>query len=122
MNGIHRKRLDTHLSEFEQVVLVTCGPAGPQAGQVACQMQDSQLVLCVPRTSDHLFNLEANTEVVVLSPGWELHGTGHLAETCPVLALNDWQAAVCITPTRLHILDEDGQKITETIDFERNQP
>ncbi len=55
-------------------VLATSGPAGVQASEFPCEAIDLNLYLLVPQTSDHLFNLEHDSAVTLLTPEWELRG------------------------------------------------
>ncbi len=113
------------LSLPRKVVLVTCGPAGVQAGEFPCEANDLALYLLVPRTSDHLFNLEHNSTVSLLSSGWELSGAASiLPASAPGFDLSlvkdpvaQWCVVVRIAPLRIQIKRADGWGNIETIDL-----
>jgi hypothetical protein len=110
-----------------RVVLVTIGPAGVQAGEFPCEAKDLALYLLVPRTSDHLFNLEHNPTVSLLSAGWELKGEGMAAgaQGLDLGLLEDpaaqWCVLVRIDPVRIQIKREGGWGNIETIDLNPQQ-
>lgn len=114
-------RAATALAKFDRVILATCGPSGPQVSRVRCRPQGTTLILYVPRSSDHLFNLEHQQSVALLTPAWQLRGTARIMNptTCrvPESPLSDWHAVVTIQPVRLQLLSEDGLSFIETIDF-----
>lgn len=116
-----RLRATNAFAKFDHVILTTCGPSGPQVSRVQCRSQGTTLILHVPQSSDHLFNLEHQQEVAVLTPEWQLHGSARIVnpETCsvPENPLSNWDALVEIQPTRLQMLGEDGLSFVETIDF-----
>lgn len=105
------------LAKFDQVVLATCGPAGPQACIVECQWWREQLHLMVQRSSDHIYNLDARSELVLVSPEWVLHGSGTALEDHAVVTAQPWQAVVRVQPFRLHVLDRDSSQYKESIDL-----
>ena len=117
MNEHLRQRIEELFSECTQVILATCGPAGPQVSQVPSAVRERWLILKVDRTSDHLFNLDVQPKLALLTPGWELRGSGLLLSTNPDVYLHSWQAAIQVFPTRVHILDPDSRRRVETIDF-----
>lgn len=119
MNEHLRRRIEELFSECNQVVLATCGPAGPQVSRVPSEVRDRYLILKVDRASDHLYNLEVQPELALLTPGWELHGTSKLRTTSTDVYLRSWQVAVQVIPTRVHILDQDSRRRIETIDFSK---
>ena len=59
-------------------VLATSGPAGIQAGEFPCEAIDLDLYLLVPKSSDHLFNLEHDSSVTLLTAGWGLKGKAQI--------------------------------------------
>jgi hypothetical protein len=117
MTTYGQTQIEDLLSRYQVVVLGTCGQAGPQAGRVGAEMNDGQIILKIDRTSDHLFNLECKPDLVILTPAWELHGTGQILTAGAVVFLHPWQAAIRVTPTRLHILDRESGRRLETVDF-----
>jgi hypothetical protein len=117
VNAHLRKQVDQLLSKFQRVILVSCGPAGPHASHVVSELHDGCLILQIQRTSDHLFNLELQPDLTVLTPEWELVGTGQILPTNAAVFLHSWQARIKVIPVRLHVLDPDNLRRVETIDF-----
>jgi hypothetical protein len=117
------------LSQTCRVVFVTSGPAGVQAGEFPCEAKDLALYLLVPRTSDHLFNLEHNSTVSLLSAGWELSGAASILPAGapgPELGLlkdpaAQWCLVVQIAPVRIQIKRAGGWGNVETIDLHPQQ-
>ncbi len=118
MNKHLWQRVESLLTQYDQAVLATCGAAGPQASVVHYQMQASRLIVYVAHASDHLFNLETQPELVLLSPEWKLHGRGFVIQENGLVSPPSWQVIVRIQPLRLHILNADGSGYAETIDIE----
>ncbi len=120
-----RQQAAEALEKARTAVLATSGPAGVQASEVPCAARDLALYLLVPQTSDHLFNLEQNPEVTVLSAGWELKGEARVlvpGEPGPVLDLfrepgAEWCVLVRVDARRLHIRGEGAWGNVETIDL-----
>ncbi len=73
------------LAEDDTVVLATCGECGPSVSVVSQRVQGERLYLFLADASEHLFNLQSRSQVVLLSPRWELHGHG-VIETESVIA------------------------------------
>ncbi len=117
------------LSLPRRVVLATSGPAGVQAGEFPCEAKDLALYLLVPRTSDHLFNLEHNSSVSLLSAGWELSGVASILPAgAPGLELGlltepaaQWCVLVRIDPVRIQVKRAGGWGNIETIDLNPQQ-
>jgi hypothetical protein len=76
MNKHLQQRVEELLTLYDSATLATCGETGPQISSITYRTQQLDLYLFVPRSSDHLFHLEAQPELVLLSPGWQLHGRG----------------------------------------------
>ena len=114
------------LSTPRTVVLATSGPAGVQAGEFPCEAIDLQLFLLVPQTSDHLFNLEHDSSVTLLTTGWEMKGNAKIisseALNLKLGLLQDPSAKWCVLlrvdPCLLQIRRQKGWGILETIDLE----
>lgn len=118
-----RDRAIQILSETDSCTLATTGPAGLQASMVRCARQGVTLYLLVPDTSDQLFNLETEAEVVVTTATWQLHGlAGIVQESTDVFPADQrqWHTVVRVRPIRLHILPARCGPMThaETIDFD----
>ena len=119
-----RQRVTGTLSVARTATLSTHGAAGIQANVFPCETVDTTLYLLVPRTSDHLFNLEHTPEVVVTTETWQLRGEARIALECPVgLALLQqpdaaWCDVVMVRPTRLQIERSGGSGYSETIDID----
>lgn len=118
-----RQRVVAALAEVNTVTLSTYGPAGLQAGLFACEGVELMLYLLVPSTSDHLFNLEHNPNVVVTTESWQLRGTAVVTRERPAgLALlrqpdAGWCELVVVSPTRLQIARTDDSGHAETFDL-----
>jgi hypothetical protein len=61
-----QQRVTTLLNQDNTAALATCGPAGAQLSVVPYTVSDLQLLLFLPRGSDHLFNLETNPGTALL--------------------------------------------------------
>ena len=107
------------------VVLATCGPAGLQAGEFPCEAISLELFLLVPKTSDHLFNLEHDSGVTLLTADWEMKGNAQIVPSEPNnLKLNllqnpnaKWCVLVKVSPCMLQIRNKKGWGNLETIDL-----
>lgn len=122
MNEHLHDRIQELLSISEQVILATCGPAGPQVSVVTGQMSHGCFLLYVERASDHLFNLEQKPDLTALTTGWELHGRGEAMPDGMFSPPRPWQLVVRVKPTRMHLLDPVRRHRIETIDFEAEPP
>ncbi len=120
-----RQRAMEILKIPRKAVLATSGPAGLQAGEFPCEAIDIDLYLLVPRTSDHLYNLEHDPSVNLLTPHWELKGKAQVISTDTAdLNLNllhtpdaAWCELVRVNPYRMQIPREDGWGYLETIEM-----
>ena len=64
-------------------ILSTTGPAGLQASPVSCVVRDGserRVFLLIPTTSDHLFNLEQESKVVLTTECWQLRGLAKITQ------------------------------------------
>jgi hypothetical protein len=118
-----RQRVIKALAAYDRGMLITCGAAGPQASFTAYESVDTTVYVLLPRSSDHLFNLEQHPEVVMMTDFWELRGTGQLltqrperASASPKRVQHDWEVWLEIRPVRLQLLGGDGTTRVETID------
>lgn len=114
MNQYLQQRIETLFRQYDRTTLATCGSAGVQISVVTYDAKQLTLHLYLPHGSDHLFNLESNPELVLLTPSWKLQGRGKLTDAIP--SFNQWQVTILVKPIRLHILND--QASIETIDFE----
>lgn len=120
-----RQRAIEALRNHRKAVLATSGPAGLRASEFLCEAIDLDLYLLVPRTSDHLFNLEHDSTVTLLTASWELKGEAHIfSPDTSILELNllrepaaKWSALVRVDPCQMQIRKEDGWGNLETIDL-----
>lgn len=118
-----RQRAGEALGKPRTAVLVTNGPAGVQTGEFRCEALDLDLYLLIPQTSDHLFNLEHEIAVTLLTAECELKGQAHLiARDAPELDLRreagaEWCALVCVEIGRVQRRGEAGWRNCETIDL-----
>ena len=119
-----RERVTETLSTARAATLSTHGAAGIQANVFPCESAGLWLYLLVPRTSDHLLNLEHKPEVVVTTESWQLRGVAGIAPERPAgLALLGqpdaaWCELVTVRPTRLQIDQASGAGHAETIDID----
>jgi hypothetical protein len=120
-----RQRVRETLRITRTVVLATSGPAGVQASEFSCEALDLHLYLLVPRTSDHLFNLEHDSAVTLLSAAWELRGEAHIiAPHASDVELDlsreagaEWCVLVRVDPCQVQIRRAEGWGNLETIDL-----
>jgi hypothetical protein len=120
-----RQRAIEALGTPRTAVLVTSGPAGVQVNEFPCEAIDLDLYLLVPQTSDHLFNLERDSAVTLLTAGCELKGQAHIiSRGAPDLELDllrepvaEWCALVRVEPSQVQIRSEGGWGNLETIDL-----
>ncbi len=104
-------------------VLATDGPAGLQLSALPCQADGVVVYLLLPKTSDHIFNLEHNPAVTLLATAWELKGEARIVsrdkQDLDLLRepLAEWSVLVQVTPTRIQILGSQGWGNAETIDL-----
>jgi hypothetical protein len=121
-----QKRVAEALASARTVTLATCGPAGVQAQTLACEAVGLRLYVLVPRTSDQLFNLEIQDEMIAVTPCWQLYGHAHRLDKGdwpPQLALArsaeaPWCELITIRPIRLQIANPEGWGFAETIDVD----
>jgi hypothetical protein len=110
-------------------VLATSGPAGVQAGEFPCEAEGLDLYLLVPQTSDHLFNLEHDSAVTLLTADWELRGDAHCLP--PSLMPDqlkllqgpgaEWCVVVRVEPSQIRIRKEEGWGCLETFDIDSHR-
>lgn len=117
MNKDIRQRVVELFSKYKTATLATCGEAGVQVSSVNYQTQQLTVYLLLPSYSDHLFNLETQPELVLLSPAWKLYGRKLEEVKSMILATQMWQTTIAVQPLRLHVNDENRNHIVETIDF-----
>lgn len=74
----------------------------------------------MPQTSDHLFSLEQNPAVALLSAGWEMRGEARILSAAPEGSRqaeeSKWCALVRVDASQMHIRREAGWGNLETID------
>jgi hypothetical protein len=120
-----RERATDVLRDTRAVVLVTSGPAGVLAGEFPCKSLGLNLYLLVPRTSDHLFNLEREPSVTLVTTRWELKGEAHIPspeESALAAKLLREPGAECcvlvrVDPCQVRVRREGGWGDLETIDL-----
>jgi hypothetical protein len=120
-----RQRVIEALRIHRKVVLATSGPAGVQVSEFPCEAVELNLLLLMPKTSDHLFNLEYDPTVTLLTDGWELKGKAQvISPNAMDLELDllrkpgaEWCELVQVIPYRVHIRREEGWGNIETIDL-----
>lgn len=110
MNKDLRERVARQLAKYEAATLATCGAAGVQVSDVTYRAEGLCVLLLIPSGSDHLFNLETERAVALLTPSWRLDGLASWD------AGDGGMAALRVEPVRLHLLGADGRSVVETID------
>ena len=121
-----RQHIAAALAPTQAATLATSGPAGLQADLLPCAASGLLLYLLLPRTSDHLLNLETDPIVVVTAADWQVRGRARLlgARERPVAAAllgapeAPWSVVVEVRPTRVTIAHRTGWGAAETIDME----
>ena len=119
-----RTRVATIMAESHQAILATWGPADIQAGVYPCEAKGLHIYMLVPRTSDHLYNLEISPDVVVTTHRWQARGKARvLAPEIAPRALRlgvreeaQWSVLLEIVPARVQIAAENDGPYVETID------
>ena len=120
-----RERATAILQTALTAVLATTGPAGVQVGEFPCEAAELDLYLLLPKTSDHLFNLEQDGRLALHTDQWELTGRGQAVlpeQALPRIsrlakAGTRWFTLVKVAPERINVLRDDGWGSTETIDL-----
>ncbi len=113
------------LKPVSTVVLATYGPAGILASMQPCEAVGADLYLLLPRTSDHLFNLEEDSHVALVSGDWDLRGKGHVLspeECLPQLerlkaCATGWHVLLKVVPTQIQFQRREGWGPAETLDL-----
>jgi len=111
LRELRRQALEEILNE-PNCTLCTSGPAGVQASaEAAIVGKDQTVLLCLPVTTEHVFNLEENPEAVLVAESWQLRGIGQVtsrsSETC----------IVEIVPRRVQLAANGRDADPTTIDF-----
>ncbi len=120
-----RQRAIEALSIPRRVVLATSGPAGLLVSEFPCEAVELNLYLLVPKTSDHLFNLEHDATVSLVATGWELKGEAHIiSPNVSDLELDllrkpdaEWCELVRVDPNQIQFRREEGWGNLETMDL-----
>ena len=121
-----RQHVAVTLAKARSAALATSGPAGLQAHVVPCAASGIQLYLLLPRTSDHLLNLEHDPAVVVATAEWQVSGRARVLTTAQCSAAMrlleapdaPWSIVIEVQPTRVAIAQPTGWGAAETIDLE----
>jgi len=111
-----RQHIATTLAAVRSATLATSGPAGLQAQVVPCVASGIQLYLLLPRTSDHLLNIEHDPAVVVVTTAeWQVFGRAQIVTevedaAAQLLDAPDarWSVVVAVQPTRVAIAQRTG--------------
>ena len=120
-----RERAREILKTAHTAVLATTGLVGVQVSEFPCEAVEMDVYLLVPRTSDHLFNLEQDGRVALHTDRWELTGKGQILSPegkWPKITLlpktgTEWYVLLKIVPSQIQILGVEGWGPTETIDL-----
>ena len=125
LDHLHQRVLEA-LASAEFVTLSTYGAATLQASLLPCEAVGLRLYLLLPATSDHLLNLESQSEVVVTTADWQLRATA-VTLTPPNYPPNllllqkpetQWSRLLEIRPSQFNIRRANGWGYSETIDIE----
>jgi hypothetical protein len=124
-----RERAEMILKPARTAILATIGPAGLQLSEFPCEAFELDLYLLLPRTSDHLFNIEQDDRVALHTEKWELTGKGRILspkEKVPQIDLFPkaevgWYVLLKVTPGQIQVLRPGGWGAAETIDLTANQ-
>jgi hypothetical protein len=120
-----RERAREILRTKYRAVLATTGAAGVLVSEFPCEAIELDLYLLLPRTSDHLFNLEQDGRVAVHTDQWELTGKGRalsLEEKWPQISVLPKTGAACyvlvkVAPSQIQVLRAEGWGPAETVDL-----
>ena len=115
-----RDRATQLLASTATCTLATTGPAGVQASTVDCKSKESEFILLIPNTSDHLFNLEHEPQVALATERWQLQGTTEIVSNATDIFDDprwQWYIAVKVIPRQMHILPDQTVDHPQTIDF-----
>jgi len=119
-----RQKASATISSITTVTLSTYGPASVQAGNFRCEAEGLYLYLLVPRTSELLFNIENQPEVIATAHEWQLKGKAVILAANAIQEIHlmelpeaDWCEVIEIRPVCLHIQPADLAQPCETIDF-----
>lgn len=110
------------LSALKKVTLASDGPAGLQVGEYCCRPCELMLLVLIPNTSDHLFNLEHAPEVILLAGDWELVGKARVGANPEGDLLGEpelqWYTPVHVEIVRMQKKHPQGWGNLETIDLD----
>lgn len=120
----HQRAIDV-LKIPRKAIMATSGPAGIQAGEFPCEALGIELYLLIPKTSEHVFNLENDHTVILLSSAWEVKGEAELVVIrSSTLNLNilkrteaEWCNLVRVHPYTIHVRKKVGWGRCETIEI-----
>ena len=120
-----RQHIATTLAAVRSATLASSGPAGLQAQVVQCAASGIQLYLLLPRTSDHLLNIEHDPAVVVTTAEWQVFGRARIVTEVEHAAAQlqeapdaCWSVVIVVQPTRVAIAQRSGWGAAETIDMD----
>ena len=120
-----RERAVELLKTASTAVLATNGPLGVQVSEFPCETVGLDIYLLVPKTSDHLFNLEHDDRVALHTEQWELTGKGQVLSSegkWPQISLlpktgTAYYVLIKIVPSQIQVLRSEGWGPAETIDL-----
>jgi hypothetical protein len=124
-----RERAVEMLKTARTAVLATTSPTGVQASEFPCEAVDLDVYLLLPRTSDHLFNLEQDDRVALHTDRWELTGKGRILSSdenwpqisIPPKTVMALYVLVKVVPSQIQVLRSEGWGPAETIDLVKLQ-
>jgi hypothetical protein len=120
-----RQRALEVLKHPRTAILASSGPAGIQAGEFPCEALGIDLYMLLPKSSEHIFNLEHEHSVTILTPKWEVRGEAELIDLESFtlkLGLSsvpgvEWCWLVRIRPRKINIRREKGWGYCESIEI-----
>jgi hypothetical protein len=120
------QRIATLLAQTRAATLATHGPAGLQAHVFPCEACALHLLLLLPCTSDHLFNISYDPLVVATTAHWQMRGNARPlnALECQRIAVFQhmpdapWSTCIVIQPLSVSIAHRSGWGNAETIDLD----
>ena len=120
-----RERAIEILQLTSTAVLATNGPSGVQVSEFPCEAVELNLYLLLPRTSDHLFNLEQDDRVALHTDQWELTGKARalsLEKKWPQISIltkteMTLYVLIKVVPDKIQVLRSEGWGPAETIDL-----
>jgi len=125
MINYSRERALEIIKTAHTAILASIGPSGVQVSEFPCENVGQDIYLLLPRTSDHLFNLEKDDKIALHTEKFDLTGKGQVLiseDQWPRISLvpktgTSWYVLLKIVPGQIHVLRKEGWGPAETIDL-----